>query len=87
MDIDEAPTNNYTRSYEKFLNTEYKIQFKWNVDRDSKETTYRDLTGPEKVRLFKNINIASQFPALPKAEQISQLWADFSLNSDISKDE
>ena len=88
MDVDEAPINNYTQSYEKFLNTECKIQFKWNVDRDSKEITYRDLTGPKKVRLFKNINIASQFPALPKAEQIGQLWADFlSLNSDINKDE
>ena len=88
LDVDEAPINNYTKSYEKFLNTECKIRFKWNVDRDSKEITYRDLTGPEKVRLFKNINIASQFPALPKAEQIGQLWADFfSLNSDINKDE
>ena len=62
--------NSYTKSYENFLN---KIRFKWNVDEDSKEITYRGLTGPEKVRLFEKMDIASQFPALRKAKEIGQL--------------
>ena len=69
-DVTRTHTNSYTETYKKFLNVDCKIRFKWNVERDTKEITYRDLTGPEKVRLFKNINIVSQFPALPKSEQI-----------------
>lgn len=84
----ETPANSYINVHEKFLNVECKIRFKWNVEKGSKEITYRDLMGPEKVRLFKNINIVSQFPALPKAEQIGQLWTDFfSLISEINKDD
>ena len=45
-----------------------KIRFKWNINRDSKEITYRDLAGPEKVRLHKSINIPVLFPALNKKE-------------------
>ena len=70
------------------MNTKCKIRFKWNVDRSSKEITYRDLTGPEKVRLFKDINIVSLFPALSKAGQIGQLWSDFFiLISEINNNE
>lgn len=86
-ELDQAPMNSYTKSYENFLNIECKIRFKWNVDRNSKEITYRDLTGPEKVRLFKNMDIASQFPALQKAKEKGQLWTDFSLlMTDINKE-
>ena len=53
MELDQVPMNSYTKSYENFLNAECKIRFKWNVDKDSKEITYQDLTGPEKVRLFE----------------------------------
>ena len=76
-DVDHTPANSYTKAYENFLNVDCKIRFKWNVEKASKEITYRDLTGPEKVRLFKNVNIASQFPALSKSKQIGQLWTDF----------
>ena len=87
-DVTRTHTNSYTETYKNFLNVDCKIRFKWNVERDTKEITYRDLTGPEKVRLFKNINIVSQFPALPKSEQIGRLWTDFfSLISDTNKEE
>ena len=74
-DIDRTPSNSCVKIYEEFLNVKCKIRFKWNVDRSSKEITYRDLTGPEKIRLFKGINIVSLFPALSKAGQIGQLWS------------
>lgn len=76
-ELDQAPMNSYTKAYENFLNTECKIRFKWNIDRNTKEITYRDLTGPEKVRLFKKMDIESQFPMLCKAKQIGQLWTNF----------
>ena len=42
-----------------------------------KELKYRDLTGPEKIRLFTKINIPSLFPTLPKREQLQNLWCTF----------
>ena len=63
--------------YETFLNEDCKICFKWNMDKDSKELKYRDLTGPEKVRLFKNINIPSLFPTLSNKEKLQSLWVTF----------
>ena len=34
-----------------------KIRFKWITDKDTKETKYQDLSGPDKVRLFTHIDI------------------------------
>ena len=39
--------------------------------------TWRDLVGPEKIRLFKNINIPILFPALEKSIQLQKLWTTF----------
>ena len=52
----------YLAMYERFLNHQCKISFSWYVD-DSKKLKWRDLTGPEKQRLFRNICIPSFFPA------------------------
>ena len=68
----DVPCDSYT---ENFLN-DVRI-FKWNINRDSKEIIYRDLTGPEKVRLHKSINIPVLFPGLNKKEQHGRLWSDF----------
>ena len=67
----------YLKPYEIFLNEKCKIRFRFTEDRDSKEVKYRDLTGPEKVRLFKNIDIPSIFPSLPKKEELQNLWTNF----------
>ena len=44
------------------------------VDKESKHLKWRDLTGPEKVRLFGAINMPELFPALPSEEKVQQLW-------------
>ena len=54
----------YLEKYEAFINEKCKIRFNFSQDRDSKDFKYRDFTGPEKVRLFQNINIRATFPAL-----------------------
>ena len=83
----EIPINSYTKLYEKFLNDKCNIRFRWNIDRESKQIKYRDLTGPEKVRLFTNMNIAEVFPTLKKAKETGELWKKiFSLVSDINKE-
>ena len=64
--VTEVPIDSYTKLYETILNKTCKIRFLWNVDKDSKEIKYRDLTGPEKVRLFTHMDIAEKFPALQK---------------------
>ena len=41
-------------TYKEFLNVSCKIRFQFYVEKESKKLTWRDLTGPEKNRLFKN---------------------------------
>ncbi len=62
-------------SYETFLNEECKISFQWYAD--EQKLKYRDLTGPEKHRLFHKINISTLFPSIPKASDIQELWSSF----------
>ena len=69
---------NKDKIYEKHLNDTCKIHFKWGEDK-KKEITYRDLTGPEKLRLFKNTDISQLFPLLPNNNKIQKLWSDFFL--------
>ena len=71
------PSGSYSELYERFLNKS-KIPFKWITDKESKEPIkHPDLTGPEKVRLFKSINISTLFPDLRKSKELGQLWSNF----------
>ena len=63
--------------YITYLNVNCKISFHMYVDQDSKNLKWRDLTGPEKLRLFKAIKIVELFPKLKNASKIQQLWNDF----------
>ena len=73
--------------YEKHLNETCNIRFKWNTDHDTKEIKYRDLTGPEKLRLFKNTDLTKLFPLLPKVTDLQGLWSEFfSIINDINKE-
>ena len=47
------------------------------VDKESKNSKWKDLTGPEKLKLFKSIKIAELFPNLRKAQEVQQLWERF----------
>ena len=78
----------YLVSYKDFLNGPCKIRFNWYIDDDTKKLSYRDLTGPEKIRLLEKINIPVLVPPLDKKEQLQTLWKDFySLIKDIGKSE
>ena len=64
-------------TYEKFLNETCKIDFKWFVSKDTKELKWRDLTGPEKLRLFSHIDIPFLLPQEDDKHIIQQIWVDF----------
>ena len=74
LDGIEKVQTNFDRSkaahvakYEKFLNEQCKISFHMYVDKVSKSLKWRDLLGPEKLRLLKEIDIPKLFPALTNA--------------------
>lgn len=48
------------------------------IGRDSKQLKSRTLTGPEKLKLFANVNIQELLPSLPESEtiQIQVLWTE-----------
>ena len=47
------------------------------VDKESKNLKWRDLTGPEKHKLLKHIDIADLFPRIPQASTIQDIWMEF----------
>ena len=67
----------YIKVYEQFLNDKCKIRFHWSTDKISKSLKWRDLTGPEQIRLFENINIPFLFPNLSNKDQLQELWNKF----------
>jgi len=75
LDKFDKSKQTHLAAYEQFLNDSCRISFSWNI-KDSK-LTWRDLTGPEKIRLFNSINIPDLFPSLPNKDQIQQLWLTF----------
>ena len=62
--------------YITFLNTSCKISFHMYADKESKQLKWRDLTGPEKMKLFQSIKIPELFPKLPNKQKVQQLWKD-----------
>ena len=69
--------------YITYLNENCKICFHMYVDKESKNLKWRDLTGPEELKLFKSIKIAELFPNLQKAQEVQQLWEQFKKIYDI----
>ena len=63
--------------YQNFLNDKCKIKFRFYTDKESKAIKWRDLTGAEKKKLFKNINIPTLFPSLERKEEVQKLWNNF----------
>ena len=64
-------------AYETFFNTVCKINFKWYTNRDTRQLQWRDLTGPEKVKLFNSINFPEHFPMLKNSAAIQDIWKEF----------
>ena len=52
-------------------------QFSYDSRQTHQEMKGRDLTGPEKLRLFAKINIPEILPAVPQSANVQKLWSDF----------
>ncbi len=74
--LDRSKLTNLT-AYETFLNHTCKICFQWYVSEETKKLQWRDLTGPEKIRLFTHIDLPELFPLLPNVSNIHHLWMQF----------
>ncbi len=72
-------TNQNKRNLDAYVDVlnNCKIRFRWFTDKETKKLTWRDLTGPEKMRLFNGINIPAAFPDLQSKETLQKLWNDF----------
>ena len=64
-------------TYITYLNINCKICFHMYVDKDSNVLKWRDLTGPEKLKLFASIKIPELFPNLKNADKVQKLWDNF----------
>ena len=77
MDATNQCNKKNVDAYVELLNN-CKIRFRWFADKESKNgMTWRDLTGPEKIRLFRHIDIPAAFPDLQSKEKLQKLWKDF----------
>ena len=63
--------------YEKYLHDTCKISFHFFQDKESKTLKWRDLTGNEKLKLFKHIDIPTVFPQLPNGKNVQKIWKGF----------
>ena len=52
---------NHLASYKSFIRS-LGIRFEWSVNKDTRQLTYRDLTGPEKLLVFNKIDIVQLLP-------------------------
>lgn len=67
----------YIDRYVKFLNEQCKVSFYMYADKETKKLQWRDLTGPEKIRVFNNFNFNYLFPDMPKVTIIQEIWKQF----------
>ena len=67
--------------YEKFLKEDLKLSFEWRINKETNKLEYRDLTGPEKIMLFKHIDLVNLIPTnnmlFCDGHRIQQIWDNF----------
>ena len=64
-------------TYETFLNEECKVSFHFYTDKESKNVKWRDLVGPEKIKVFTKLVIPELFPNFPQGDKVQKIWKDF----------
>ena len=80
--LSQDNANHLTR-YEKFLNEKCKVSFHFYTDKDSKQVKWRDLVGPEKIKLFSKFVITDLFPDFPQGDKVQKIWKDFMVIYDL----
>ena len=53
------------------------MSFHFYTDKDSKQVKWRDLVGPEKMKVFSKLVIPELFPDFPQGDKVQKIWQDF----------
>ena len=64
----------YLKKYEDIVKVLGVTGFFFWIGKESKHLKWRSLTGPEKLVLFRKINISETFPELPNHASVHKLW-------------
>ena len=67
----------HMNSLQHFLNEKCNVKFSFFWVSETKKLTWRDLVGPEKVRLFENLNLSEIIPDHEKFDSVSAIWSNF----------
>lgn len=65
----------YIKRYESTLKMLGIPGFNFWIGKESKKLKWRTLTGPEKLKLFQNLNIPDTFPEIPDSTDVQALWS------------
>ena len=65
---------NCLHAYVEFLNKDCKISFHMYLEKDTSQLKWRDLTGPEKLKLLKKLEIPKFFPTFPQSNKVQEIW-------------
>ena len=68
-------------NYESFLSDQLGINFRWKINKYTSKLEYPDLTGPEKIKLFGNIDFMKLLPTSSALDpsKLNMLWSSFFL--------
>jgi hypothetical protein len=67
----------HMNSLQHFLNEKCNVKFSFYWVQETKKLTWRDLVGPEKVRLFENLCLSQIIPDHEKFAQLDRIWRVF----------
>lgn len=67
----------HMNSLQHFLNEKCNVKFSFYWTAETKKLTWRDLVGPEKLRMFDNFNLVEIMPDHEKFDEVEQIWTDF----------
>ena len=77
--LKNSKSNLNIEKYITFLNEKCKISFHMYTDKESKELKWRDLIGPEKIRLFEKVDLEQMFSEMPNVSTIQSIWKKFEI--------
>jgi hypothetical protein len=67
----------HMNSLQHFLNEKCNVRFTFLWVAETKKLTWRDLVGPEKIKLFENFNLAEIIPGHENFKNVEKIWNEF----------
>ena len=67
----------HMNSLQHFLNDKCNVKFTFLWIAETKKLNWRDLVGPEKIRMFENLNLKEVIPDHEKFKSVNTVWTEF----------